>query len=111
LFDTELGALSRLLSGRFVRCEPAGRALDLVAGLMAPLERKNCWTIAEHAGHSSPRGLQHLLAKAVWDADVVRDGVRDYATARLLRPGEKGVLVLDLCRHWKYADRYPNTLV
>jgi hypothetical protein len=64
LFDTELGALSRLLSGRFVRCEPAGRALDLVAGLTALLERKNCWTIAEYAGHSSPRGLGALVGQS-----------------------------------------------
>jgi hypothetical protein len=28
----------------------------------------NCWTIAEHAGDHSPDGMQHLLARAVWDA-------------------------------------------
>ena len=95
LFNTEFGEVGSLLSGRFVRCEPARRALDLVAGLIAPLERKNYWTIAEHVGHSSPRGLQHLLAQASWDADLVRDDVRDYVVARLLRPGEHAVLVLD----------------
>ncbi|GAA3838629.1 hypothetical protein GCM10022403_083840 [Streptomyces coacervatus] len=42
-------------------------------GLLADLPRKNCWTIAEHAGGTSPDGLQHLLARAKWDADLVRD--------------------------------------
>jgi hypothetical protein len=38
----------------------------LVLGLLADLPRKNCWTIAEHAGQATPDGLQHLLAAAVW---------------------------------------------
>ena len=42
-------------------------------GLLADLPRRNCWTIAEHAGDASPDGMQHLLARAVWDADAVRD--------------------------------------
>jgi SRSO17 transposase len=95
LFDAEFQAVTGQLKDRFCRAEPARNALDLVAGLVAPLERKNCWTIAEHAGHVSPHRLQHLLAKACWDADLVRDDVRDYVVARLLRPGEKGVLVID----------------
>ena len=94
-FDVEFDLVAGLLAGRFARPEPARHASDLVAGLIAPLERKNCWTIAEHAGHTSPHGLQHLLARASWDADEVRDDVRDYVAARLLQPGEQGVLVLD----------------
>ena len=38
-------------------------------GPLAGLPRKNCWTIAEHAGDTSPDGMQHLLARARWDAD------------------------------------------
>jgi hypothetical protein len=30
---------------------------------VADLPRKNCWTIAEHAGDTSPDGMQHLLAR------------------------------------------------
>jgi hypothetical protein len=33
-----------------------------VLGLLADLPRKNCWTIAEHAGQATPDGMQHLLA-------------------------------------------------
>lgn len=44
-------------------------------GLLSDLPRKNCWTIAEWAGEASPRGMQHLLCRASWDADAVRDDV------------------------------------
>ncbi|MBW8705542.1 hypothetical protein MBT84_38650 [Streptomyces sp. MBT84] len=47
-------------------------------GLLSELTRKNCWTLAEHAGDSSPSGMQHLLGRAVWDADAVRDEMRTY---------------------------------
>ena len=56
---------------RFPRVEPRQRARAFVRGLLADLPRKNCWTIAEHAGDPSPDGMQHLLARAVWDHDGV----------------------------------------
>jgi hypothetical protein len=36
-------------------------------GLMSDLPRKNCWTIAEHAGDATPGKMQHLLERAKWD--------------------------------------------
>jgi SRSO17 transposase len=64
-----------------------------VLGLLADLPRKNCWTIAEHAGDASPDGMQHLLARAVWDEDAVRDDIRTYLVEHL---GDLGaVLVTD----------------
>ncbi len=62
-------------------------------GLLADLPRKNCWTIAEHAGDPSPDGLQHLLARAVWDHDQVRDDLRGYVTEHL--GDSEAVLVVD----------------
>jgi SRSO17 transposase len=52
-------------------------------GLLADLPRKNCWSIAEHAGDRDPHGMQHLLARASWDTDGVRDDLRDYVTTQL----------------------------
>lgn len=49
-----------------------------MAGMVSGLDRKNCWTIAEHRGAATPDGLQHLLARAKWDAEAVRDDLRDY---------------------------------
>jgi hypothetical protein len=66
------------VAGRFGLVEPRRRARGFVLGLLADLPRKNCWTIAEHAGDATPDGMQHLLAGAVWDHDAVRDDVRDY---------------------------------
>ncbi|MFV0526886.1 MAG: IS701 family transposase [Acidimicrobiales bacterium] len=83
------------IASRFARVEAASNAGDLIAGLAANLERKNCWTIAEHAGHGTPDRLQHLLSRAVWDADGVRDDLRAFAVEQLFTPGEQAVLVVD----------------
>jgi len=81
------------VAGRFARVDLRQRAKAFVRGLLADLPRKNCWTIAEHAGDPSPDGMQHLLARAVWDEDALRDDIRDYVTEHL---GEEGaVLVID----------------
>src|SRR6476659_9256242 len=62
-------------------------------GLLADLPRKNCWTIAEHAGDRDPHGMQHLLARASWATDGVRDDLRDYVIGALGDPD--AVLVVD----------------
>src|SRR5215211_4801934 len=81
------------VAGRFGRVEPRRHARALVLGLLADLPRKNCWTLAEHAGQATPDGMQHLLAGAVWDHDAVRDDIRDYFVEHLADPA--GVLVVD----------------
>lgn len=78
---------------RFGRVEPRRRAEDLVRGLASDLPIKNCWTLAEHVGAATPDGLQHLLRKAVWDHDGVRDDLRGYVVEHLGSQG--GVLVVD----------------
>lgn len=67
------------LAGRFLRVETRARFGRLLHGMLAPLPRKNCWTIAEHAGDRSPDGMQHLLNWAVWDTDAFSEDLRDYA--------------------------------
>jgi SRSO17 transposase len=81
------------IAGRFARVELRRRAKAFVRGLLADLPRKNCWTLAEHAGNPNPDGMQHLLGRAVWDHDAVRDDVRDYLVEHLGDPG--AVLVVD----------------
>jgi SRSO17 transposase len=89
LFDE----LMFLVAGRFGRVEPRRTAREFVAGLLSPLERKNCWWLAEQAGHGDPQAMQRLLRTAVWDADALRDDLRAFVAARLGRPG--GVLICD----------------
>jgi SRSO17 transposase len=81
------------VAGRFGRVEPRRHARALVLGLLADLPRKNCWTIAEHAGDPSPDGMQHLLARAVWDHNAIRDDVRAYVVEHL--GDSEAVLVVD----------------
>jgi SRSO17 transposase len=81
------------VAGRFGRVEPRRHARAFVLGLLADLPRKNCWTIAEHAGDPSPDGMQHLLGRVVWDEDAVRDDVRDYVVEHLGDP--EATLVID----------------
>jgi SRSO17 transposase len=83
LFDQVMGRIA----GRFGRVELRRRAKAFVRGLLSDLPRKNCWTLAEHAGDASPDGMQHLLARAVWDADAVRDDVRALLVEHLGDPG------------------------
>ncbi len=78
---------------RFGRVEPRRHARALVLGLLADLPRKNCWTIAEHAGDATPDGMQHLLARAVWDTDGVAEDLRAYVVDHLADPA--AVLVID----------------
>ena len=81
------------IAGRFGRVEPRRRARAIVLGLLADLPRKNCWTLTEHARDPSPDRMQHLLGRAVWDEDKVRDDLRDYVVEHL---GEKGAaLIID----------------
>src|SRR4029077_11718477 len=63
------------------------------SGLVAGLERKNGWTLAEWAGEVSPDGMQRLLRRADWDVDGVRDDVRAYVAGELGEPD--GVLIAD----------------
>jgi SRSO17 transposase len=89
LFDELMGRIA----GRFARVEPRRRAQAFVLGLLAELPRKNCWTIAGHVGDATPDGMQHLLERACWDADAVRDDVRGYVVELLADPD--AVLVVD----------------
>ncbi len=88
-----LNELMGRVAGRFSRVEPRRRAGAFLLGLLAGLPRVNCWTIAEHAGESRPDGMQHLLARASWDADGVRDDLRSYVVDHLGDP--EAVLVVD----------------
>jgi SRSO17 transposase len=89
----ELDRVHGRIGGRFTRAEPRARAREYMSGLVAGLERKNGWTLAERSGEVSPDGMQRLLRRADWDVDGVRDDLRDYVVEHL---GEReGVLIVD----------------
>jgi SRSO17 transposase len=88
-----LDDLAERIAPRFVRVEPRRRALSYLRGLIAPIERKNGWQLAEAAGDATPDGMQDFLSRMRWEADQVRDDLCAYAVEHL---GDAGaVLVLD----------------
>ncbi|WP_042388543.1 IS701 family transposase [Streptacidiphilus melanogenes] len=89
---SELESLFARTAGRFGRADLRWRMRDYVRGLLAPVDRKNGWQLAERVGHKTPDGFQRLLNSSRWDADALRDDVRTYV-AQQLGPG--GVLILD----------------
>src|SRR3982750_4427126 len=89
----ELAQLHARIAPRFARPEPRRRALAYLQGLLSPIERKNGWQLAEQAGDASPYGVQHLLGRATWEADEVRDDLRAYVIEHLGDP--EGVLIVD----------------
>ena len=90
---TAYGAVIDRIAPRFRRYEPLRHAGGLMLGMLSGLERKNCWTIAEYRDDLTPDGLQHLLARAAWDADAVRDDLRGYVLEAFADPD--AVLVVD----------------
>ncbi len=88
-----LDALVEQIAPRFRRIEARRRVRAYVQGLLAPVERKNGWQLAEYAGDRTPDAVQDFLARMRWDADQVRDDLRSYVVAQL--GDADGVLVLD----------------
>jgi len=78
---------------RFARAEPRTRAGVYLRGLLSAAERKNGWTLAEQAGDATPDAMQRLLNHAGWDADAVRDDLRNYVIEHL--GDQAAVLVID----------------
>jgi SRSO17 transposase len=81
------------IAGCFGRREPRLAARDYLLAVLSDVDSRNCWQLAEQAGHAAPYRMQHLLGRAVWDADAVRDVLRDYVVAALGDPA--GVLIID----------------
>ena len=76
----------------FARSEMRTRAMAYLAGLLSPAERKNSWQLAEISGDPTPYGFQHLLGRAEWEPDALRDRLRPYVTAYLHAPDAVGVI-------------------
>jgi SRSO17 transposase len=84
--------VERRIGPVFARSDALRRAMTYLAGLLSPAERKNSWQLAEISGDPNPYGFQHLLGRADWDADVLRDKVRTYVTDYLAAPDAVGVI-------------------
>src|SRR5947209_6077191 len=87
-----LGELVNRIGHHFARSEARERVLAYLTGLLSSVERKNSWQLAEAVGDPTPYGIQHLLGRADWDADAVRDELQRYVTEHLGDPQGVGII-------------------
>src|SRR5689334_25336347 len=78
--------VERRIGPIFARSDALKRAMAYLAGLLSPAERKNSWQLAEITGERNPYGFQHLLGRADWEADSLRDRLRTYVIDYLAEP-------------------------
>ena len=89
-----LGELHERIGQRFARSEARERVRLYLVGLLGEVERKNGWRLAEAIGERDPQGVQRLLNSAKWDANAVRDDLREYVVEHL-GDEETGILIVD----------------
>ena len=111
----EFESLAERVALSIARPNSQAHARDYLAGLLAPIEHKNGWTIAEYVGENEPKKMQRFLNLAAWDADALRDMGRDYAIENLGDPD--AILVADPIGSAKKGKKsagvqrqYPGTL-
>lgn len=88
-----LTEVEQRIGGRFARSEAREQAMGYLKGLLSPVQRKNSWQLAEALGAPNPYRLQHLLGRARWDVDHVRDDLRQYVVEHL--GDDQAILVVD----------------
>jgi SRSO17 transposase len=81
-YTAEFEAFHARFAGFFARSEPREAAGQYLRGLLSPVQRKNCWQMAEATGARDPQALQRLLFGAEWDADAVRDELQTFVVQR-----------------------------
>jgi SRSO17 transposase len=93
LWSAALRGIKERLRPLFAAPSVAASAEAFLDGLLGPERRKTGWMRAEAAGDPGPWRQQAVLGRSHWDADVLRDLVRDYAVETLACPD--AVLVID----------------
>ena len=93
VWQLELTEVERRIGAQYSRRDARRRMGAYLRGLLKPVERKNGWQRAEATGDHTPYGMQHLLGRAVWDPEAVRDDLCGYVVEQLGVP--EGVLVID----------------
>lgn len=92
-WDAEFNNICELINPLFYRADSRAHAVRYLRGLLAPLERKNAWTMSEFTGLHEPKALQRFLNLTQWDSDKLRDIVRSYAIEHFA--DSRGVLIAD----------------
>jgi SRSO17 transposase len=93
LWWRELRQVKAQLRSLFSHPSVAASATAFLDGLLGPERRKTGWMRAEAAGDPGPWRQQAVLGRSHWDADTLRDMVREYVVETLASPD--AVLVID----------------
>jgi SRSO17 transposase len=93
LWASSLRDVKRRMRPLFTQARVARSAEDFLEGLLGEERRKTGWMRAEAAGDPGPWRQQAILGRGQWDADALRDIVRDYALEILA--DDDAVLVVD----------------
>ena len=102
-WEAEFEAFHMRFAPFFQRREAQENAHQYVRGLLAPVERKNSWQMAEALGRNDPQGLQRLLYSSPWDAEVVCQELQRFVVEQFGDPG--GIAVLDETAFGKKGNR------
>ena len=81
-YAAEFEAFHARFAHFFGRRERRETAKQYLRGLLAQVQRKNCWQMAEAVGKANPHPLQRLLYSTPWDADQVRDELQRFVVER-----------------------------
>ena len=103
LWCVELRQVKAHLKSLFAHPSVATSAATFLDGVLGPERRKTGWMRAEAAGDPGPWRQQAVLGRSHWDADALRDMVRDYALETLAAP--EAVLVIDETGFLKHGLR------
>src|SRR6187431_918266 len=93
LWASSLREVKARMRPLFTQDRVAASAGLFLEGLLGEERRKTGWMRAEAAGDPGPWRQQAILGRGRWDADALRDIVRDYALEPLAADG--AVLVVD----------------
>jgi SRSO17 transposase len=93
LWASSLRNIKSRIEPLFTQHRVAASAGLLLDGLLGDERRKTGWMRAEAAGDPGPWRQQAILGRGRWDADALRDVVRDYVMENLT--DQDAVLVLD----------------
>jgi SRSO17 transposase len=93
LWCAELRQVKAEIQPLFGHPSVAASAAAFLDGLLGSERRKTGWMRAEAAGDPGPWRQQAVLGRSHWNADALRDLVREYALETLASPG--AVLVID----------------
>src|ERR687883_935922 len=86
LWSAGLREIKARLRPLFAHPSIADSAAACLDGLLGPERRKTGWMRAEAAGDSGPWRQQAVLGRSHWNADTLRDMVREYALETLTSP-------------------------